>query len=132
MPPLLVAVVAIGILLWAALQSRHSSIAVTDQEVSAGMVTIKRVFLTSEGFVAIHRSDASGELVRTSSIGHAPLDSGVHVNVKVPLTESVTGKLFAVVHRDTQADGHYEFGDGDKDPIALVNGKPVAGAFLVQ
>jgi hypothetical protein len=118
------------------LQSRYPEIAVADQKLLERSVIIDRVFLNSDGFVAIHMSDAKGDLVRSSSIGHLPLEPGLSFNVDVRLSRPVPSgtKLFAVVHRDTGSAGRYEFGRSatSKDPIALVHGEPVATAFLVD
>jgi hypothetical protein len=132
-----------GILLFAAgfftmisLQSRYPDLEVADQELVDGKVTIDLAFLKSDGFVAIHPSSADGQLVRTSSIGHVPLKSGQNFLVEIRLKQPVESgsKLFAVVHRDTDADQRYEFGDGkaEKDPMVFVAGEPVAEAFVVS
>ena len=117
-------------------QSRYSEIAVADQKLVERTVNVDRAFLKSDGFVAIHLSDAKGNLVRSASIGHFPLTSGLSFNVDVRLLQPVPSgtKLFAVVHRDTGAAGRYEFGRAanSKDPIELVHGKPVATAFFVD
>jgi hypothetical protein len=129
-------VFAAGLMLAVALQSRYSAIEVSDQSLVSGRATIDKAFLRSDGFVAIHLSDANGDLVRSSSIGHAPLESGVSFNVEVGLLQPVaTGtKLFAVIHRDTDADKRYEFGRDapGRDPIEMVGGKPVAAAFSLN
>ena len=118
------------------LQSRYSEIGVADQKLVSGKVIIDKAFLTSDGFVAIHPSDAQGNLVRSSSIGHSPLESGLSFKVGIRLSQPVASgtKLFAVVHRDTGAAQRYEFSRTapEKDPIELVRGEPVASAFSVN
>jgi hypothetical protein len=117
-------------------QSQYSEIAVADQKLLQGKVVVDRAFLKSDGFIAIHQSDANGNLVRAWSIGHIPLESGLRFNVDVRLLQPVASgtKLFAVVHRDTGSAGRYEFGQAatSKDPIELLHGEPVATAFYVD
>jgi hypothetical protein len=125
-----------GLVLAIVLQSRYSAMEVSDQSLVGGRATIDRAFLKSDGFVAIHLSDANGDLVRSSSIGHVPLESGLSFNVEIELLQPVAAntKLFAVIHRDTGADKRYEFGRGTpgQDPIEVVTGEPVAAAFSLN
>ena len=133
----------VGVLLFIAalvftvvLQSRYSEIAVADQKLLDRSVIVDRVFLKSDGFVAIHLSDAQGHLMMSPSIGHLPLESGLSFNVDVRLSRPLPSgtKLFAVVHRDTGTAGRYEFARSatSTDPIELVHGSPVATAFFVD
>lgn len=135
-PATVILTFAVGFVIVIVLQSRYPEIEVADQELVGGKVIIDRAFLKSDGFVAIHPSGSDGQLVRSSSIGHVSLESGLSLLVEIRLSQPVESgtKLFAVVHRDTGADQRYEFKQGasGKDSIVIVDGEPIAAEFFVS
>lgn len=111
-------------------------IKVSDQKFTGGEVTIADVNLPTDGFLVIHPSDASGNLIERS-IGQVALKAGDHKAVKVKLAEThkAGDKLWAMLHEDTGVKGTYEFGIADKTGVDMPlkeNGKAVEAAFKLQ
>jgi len=83
------------------------AVAVGDQPVVDGGVTIASVTAVEDGWIVIHiEHDGKPGPV----IGHAAVKAGENKDVKVAVDESqATPKLFAMLHVDAGAIGTYEF-----------------------
>ena len=109
---------------------------VSDQKPSGETVTIADASLPADGFLVIHPSDASGNLVE-KDIGHVALKPGDHKAVKVQLmgTHKAGEKLWAMLHEDTGVKGKYEFGEAGKSNVDMPmkdDGKVVEQAFKLE
>jgi hypothetical protein len=85
-----------------AVYAQSPSINVTDQKPTRNTVTIADVNLPKKGFVAIHASDASGNM-NNKIVGYAALRAGDHKGVKVRLTGAhKAGETLWVVAHETK------------------------------
>jgi|AntDeeMinimDraft_5_1070356.scaffolds.fasta_scaffold03152_4 hypothetical protein len=111
-------------------------LSVEDQKVSDNTVVIDSVSMAEDGYVVIHAADDDGKLKAPESIGHKMVEKGEHNKVKIELDESVKSgdKLFAMLHKDTDEHGSYQFAEsgGKKDGPATADGKPVIKPFMVK
>ena len=117
-------------------QDSTPSVTVSDQAVD-GSVTVESVVAEQEGFIVIHRADATGDApLAPSSIGHAPVSTGDNADVAVTLDESVSegDTLFAMLHTDSNGNGVYEFGPNstDVDTPVTVDGEVVVQSFVAE
>ena len=117
-------------------QDSTPSVTVSDQAVD-GSVTVESVVAEQEGFIVIHRADATGDApLAPSSIGHAPVSTGDNADVAVTLDESVSegDTLFAMLHVDSNGNGVYEFGPNstDVDTPVTVDGEVVVQSFVAE
>lgn len=111
-------------------------ISVSNQKEIGSKVTIADAALPSNGFLAIHASDASGNMV-DNALGYVALKAGDHKAVKVnlPTGQKSGEKLWAVLHQDNGAKGKFEFGaagTGNVDTPFMVGGKPVEMPFTLR
>ncbi len=87
------------------------SVAVSDQDVSEGNVSIESVMAAAPGWLAIHvsKGGAPGPV-----IGQTPVIVGYNPDVGVAIDLSqATGQLFAMLHLDEGTVGVYEFPGAD-------------------
>lgn len=105
-----------------------NSIAVVDQAVISGTVIVGSVNSTVDGWVAIHQEiNGKPGLI----IGAAPVKKGENNKVVVTIkTNSVTPKLYAMLHEDKGLIGQFEF--SAVDPAVMVNGAMVIQVFAVS
>jgi len=70
----------------------------TDQDVSGGTVTAESIVAPANGWLVVHRTDAS--MAPGPVIGHAPLREGTNMEVTAILTEDVApgDMLMLMVH----------------------------------
>jgi hypothetical protein len=112
------------------------SIAVDDQAVAGGIVRIKEVKISENGFVVIHETTADGKPVAPDSIGHAFVHRGQNGNIAVRLSKPVRrgATLIAMLHRDTGQQGVYTFAPGNttEDQPLMVKGAPVVQPFKIK
>lgn len=99
-------------------------------------VIVTHALIPEPGFVVIHETDAAGDVVVPGSLGSAPLSAGDNRGVRVTLDRATRAgeTLVAMLHRDTDGDGAYEFGPGSTgvDTPLLLNGtEPVVAAFTI-
>ncbi|MGF1476748.1 MAG: hypothetical protein ACFB6S_14415 [Geminicoccaceae bacterium] len=93
------------------------SVVGSDQDVSGGTVTASRVVADANGWLVVHRTDASNKpgLV----VGHAPLKDGVNEDVTAILTEPVAPgeKLMLMLHGEEGGTetGIFEYSLGAKE-----------------
>jgi plastocyanin len=103
------------------------SVAVTDQEVKDGTVTVPEVVSDGQGWIVIHRED---EGKPGAVIGHTAVSDGANENVTVEIdVAQATQTLFAMLHTDTGEVGSYEFPGGD--PPVMVHDQIVVEPFEV-
>ena len=85
-------------------------------------VTVSRAEISgADGWIAVHaESDGKpGEV-----LGFAPLKEGANEDIEVRIDAPENGtNLYAMIHRETPADGDYTFPDGD--PPVEADGQPV-------
>jgi len=102
-------------------------VAITDQPIVNGTVTVDEVISNGPGWIVIH---ADENATPGQVIGHSPVEDGVNENVTVEIeTENVTEVLHAMLHTDTAEIGVYEFPGADAP--ADVNGEVVNVPFNV-
>jgi hypothetical protein len=89
------------------------SVLAFDQK-SAGEITIDYVNLPSSGYVAVYKSDASGNPTERP-IGHAAMAKGDHRNIKVPLEAAPNAgdRLWISLYKDADQKPTFDPGSGD-------------------
>jgi hypothetical protein len=112
------------------------TIVVEDQAVRGGVIRIKEVKISENGFVVIHETTADGKPVAPDSIGHAFVHRGENGNVAVRLSKPVKrgATLIAMLHRDTGQQGVYTFAPGNtaEDQPLMVKGAAVVVPFKIK
>lgn len=104
-----------------------ASVAFDDQELG-DTLTVRQVHVPSGGFVAIHSESFLDEAYVSSTIGTSDLlGPGSHTDVMVPIDLDNGGIFLAIVHRDSDGDGVYDFdiSQGDVDPFYIDGSLPV-------
>ncbi|MEZ4728474.1 MAG: spondin domain-containing protein [Caldilineaceae bacterium] len=102
-------------------------VAVQDQAIPGGVVTVDRVFYTGPGWVVIHADDNGAPGV---VLGQEIVTDGITEGIAVVIDEEeATPTLWAMLHDDTGEQGVYEFPDAD--PPVQVNGEIVMQSFQV-
>ncbi|MDF1499021.1 MAG: hypothetical protein P1P76_00905 [Anaerolineales bacterium] len=104
-------------------ESPVQSVAVSDQDVSTGTVTIEEVVSAGPGWLVIHIS-ADGD--PGPIIGTAKVEAGVTRDLVVDIdAQRATEQLFAMLHVDAGEAGEFEFPEGPDVPAtrgdAIVN-----------
>lgn len=88
----------------------------SDQDVSSGVVTAETVHAAENGWLVVHRTDAS--MKPGPVVGHAPLAAGANMDVKALLTEAVApgDMLMLMVHSEAGGEkpGIFEYTLGAK------------------
>lgn len=105
---------------------------VLDQAISNDAVAVEYVYLPSNGYVAVYRSNDSG-LPTGKPIGSTPLSAGDHRKIEVELTDQPKSgeRLWISLYRD--ADGKPTFDPGAGDEPLWPKGKQSAStAFIVR
>ncbi|MGA1871398.1 MAG: PQQ-dependent sugar dehydrogenase [bacterium] len=94
----------------------------------ANQVTIATVAYNAPGWIMIHKNEALGPI-----IGHAPIVSGINLEVLVTLEEDVAHEqtLYAMLHKDEGIIGEYEF-PGPDGPIVDLAGRIMVRPFRVN
>ncbi|MFC5279443.1 CARDB domain-containing protein [Halorubrum rubrum] len=123
-----------------------ATVAFSDQTTNGTAVTVDSVNTSDGGFVVIHDDSLLDGEVTGSVIGVSEyLEPGEHENVTVTLFDDVPGATFdrteltgnetliAMPHRDTNANGTYDFvaTDGSEDGPYVANGSAVTDAANV-
>ncbi|MFC4540660.1 CARDB domain-containing protein [Halosolutus amylolyticus] len=108
----------------------EASITFEDQQGNGTSVEIAEVSLSDGGFVVI--TDGGEEPLVVSEY----LESGTHENVTIERAEGgpeLVGQMTATVHRDTDDDETYTYGesDGEEDRPYLADGFPVSDTATV-
>ncbi len=104
------------------------AVAVSDQELSEGTVTIDAVTAAEPGWIVIHADDNGGP---GPVIGFAPVAAGENENVVVEVDEAgLTETLHAMLHVDAGVAGEYEF-PGEDGPVT-VDGTVVMQPFTLS
>jgi hypothetical protein len=102
-----------------------AEIVLADAQVATSSVAdieIKSVIAAEPGFVAIFRPDGQGGL-QLPALGHAAVGAGLTAVLAIPdvavgsSTSAIA--LEAVLHRDSDADGVFDYDGGAEDPPAL-------------
>lgn len=106
------------------------TIAVADQAIKEGAVTVAKAVTTSAGWVVIYtqKDDRPAAI-----IGHSPIKAGENANIIVKVDSSkATGVLYAMLHKDAGQAGVFEPPSPDV-PITVgdVVGETVAKSFKV-
>jgi len=95
------------------------SMTISDQSVSAGIVTIDEVVVVRPSWVVIH-PDKNGS-PNKANVGRIALPSGRYENVEIALDSArVTPLLYAEIHDDLGAPGQFEVFDRPAIPQLLV------------
>lgn len=98
---------------------------------STADIQLDSVVANEAGFVAIYELDASGDLI-LPALAHDAVSSGLTALLQldaVPVGSSTTAvELEAVLHRDTDADGVFEWDGGAVDAPALDDANQRIGA----
>jgi len=102
------------------------SIAVSDQAVKDGAITISKASISQDGWIVVHKAGPDGKLLLTPVIGQVQIKAGDSSNVAIKLTEAVAvgAPLWPMVHIDEGQKGVYEFPNGPDVPV-VANGAPV-------
>ncbi len=113
-----------------------SAVTAVNQGTSNGnQVVIAEVVSSVDGWVVIHRSNASNDGPQVPEIiGKAQVDAGVNTDVAIQLEESVSNEetLWAMLHEDTGVKGEYEFdGENGLDNPVVVNEMIVMTSFMI-
>ena len=109
----------------------QASITFEDQQGDGESVTVDEVSLSEGGFVVVTGGD--GETLAVSDY----LEAGSHENVTIERSEDaqaeLVGQLTATVHRDSDGDESYDYGDsdGEDDQPYLAEGYPVSDTATV-
>ena len=110
-----------------------AEIAVANQPVENGTITIASAYMPEAGFVALH--ELTNQQLSPDAVGHAALNKGENqdVSVKIDGTLPDDAILVAMLHTDTGKTGTYEFGaqSMNVDQPETVNGTPIGVPFLV-
>ena len=110
-----------------------AEIAVANQPVENGTVTIASAYMPEAGFVALH--ELSDQRLSPDAVGYAPLQKGQNDNVTVQIDGTLPDDaiLVAMLHKDTGETGTYEFSAQtmNVDQPETVDGAPVGVPFLV-
>jgi plastocyanin len=101
------------------------NLAVADQPIIDGMVTVQSAHTDTPGWIVVH-ADADGRPGQV--LGFAYIPDGTSENVMVPVAlEAATERLFAMLHIDEGEAEVYEF-PGPDGPVML-DGNPFAAPF---
>lgn len=109
-----------------------------DQEIRGTTLTLDHVTLAQDGFVVVHATDASGDLVLTPPLGLTYLEAGAHDEVDVDLHADELAKyayeeggmIVPMLHVDANGDGAYQFPDGGDVPVTRDEGAVVVSIDL--
>lgn len=108
--------------------SLPDSVAVSDQPVAKGTVTIDRVVYSGAGWIVIHADNGEGK--PGPILGKAPVSAGVNTNVVVEIDEAgATDTLFAMLHTDAGTEGEFEFPKGEDGPVMDAEGNVIMPPF---
>lgn len=115
----------------------HTNLAVKamDQDVSEGTVSASMIEAPANGWMVVHRTDASGK--PGPVVGHAPLKHGTNENVTAILTEEVKSgdMLMLMLHGEEggMKTGIFEYTLGAKeDGPVKVDGKLVMSVITAK
>jgi predicted lipoprotein with Yx(FWY)xxD motif len=104
------------------------SIAVSDQDVKDGTVTVSQVVSNGNWWLVIHRQNSDGSM--GEYIGNTLLKNGVNTNVVVKIDlKKATPVLYAMLHEDHGVIGVLEF--PGPDGHVMVNGHMITPKFNV-
>jgi plastocyanin len=108
-----------------------ADITVNDQTSDGNSVVVSQVIAPEDGYIAIHASDTTGNIILGQILGYVSTPSGTYVNVPVPLDFPVAdgSVLYAVLHSDREQDGVFDF-PGEDEPLS-VDGVTIMDSFLV-
>lgn len=104
------------------------AVAVSDQEIVDGTVTISEVISHGAGWLVIH-AQADGK--PGPILGYSPVVDGENQDVVVVIdAAAATETLYAMLHTDAGETGTFEFPDGEDVPVAL-DGQVVTPSFAI-
>ncbi|MGD8791914.1 MAG: hypothetical protein PVF47_05125, partial [Anaerolineae bacterium] len=104
------------------------SVAVSDQEIVDGAVTIAEVVSDGLGWLVVH---AQADGAPGPILGYSPVAAGTNADVMVEIdVTSATETLYAMLHTDAGQEGTWEFPDGPDTPVR-VGEQVVTPAFEV-
>ncbi|MBA3869101.1 MAG: hypothetical protein H0X30_08100 [Anaerolineae bacterium] len=102
------------------------SVAIGDQLVLGGFVTVDSIYSEGPGFVVIHRA-SDGGVVGVSQ----PLNAGWTYDLRINLdTTKAEAKMSAMLHVDDGAVGTYEFGTVDGKDLPVKNGADIVNTLF--
>ena len=109
------------------------SLAVHNQPIVNGTITVDKVVAAQSGWVAVHMFGPDGKLQLTPLAGLTQVKAGTSTNLKVKLDRSFNAgdKLMPMLHVDMGVKGKYEFPGGPDVPVQ-VNGQIVMMELTVQ
>lgn len=116
----------------AAQQAQVPSVTVSDQVSVDGTVTVASAYSEGPGFVVIHIQQADGTPGPVAGVG--AVNPGWSYNIRIAIDNTIiTPTLFAMLHKDDNVAGLYEFGtvEGADAPVA-VNGNVVTPPFKIE
>lgn len=112
---------------WFVIHPDAPTIAVSDQEINNGTISVARVVAFEPGWLVVH-ADADGK--PGPVLGWSALTPGENENVVVQIdTAAATPTLFAMLHVDRGTMGSFDF-PGDDGPVTLA-GQVVTPPFQV-
>ena len=124
------AVLALGTSAFAA-----NSITTKGLTASGTSVTIPDVKADQNGYLVIH-AVKNGKVQAPESIGHAMVKKGDNKDVAVTLDQPLEGGMsyVAMLHKETNDNGKYDFGPGmtKTDTPVMANGKAVTKKFTLK
>ncbi|MEX6506690.1 hypothetical protein [Jiella sp. M17.18] len=98
-------------------------------------LTVPMVKANADGYLVIHAMK-NGHPVEPQSVGHAAIHKGENDNVQVTLDHPLKRgqKYLAMLHKETNNNGTYDFGKGNTkvDTPMMANGKPVTKTFRLS
>lgn len=107
----------------------------SDQDVSGGTVTAEAIMADSNGWMVVHRTDAS--MKPGPVVGHAPLKAGANESIAAILTEPVASGEMLMLMLHGEAGGsqtgvfEYTLGATEDGPFK-VDGKLVMAVITAQ
>ena len=124
------AVLALGTSAFAA-----NSITTKGLTASGSSVSVPDVKADQDGYLVIH-AVKNGKVQAPESIGHAMIKKGDNKDVAVTLDQPLEGGMsyVAMLHKETNNNGKYDFGPGmtKTDTPVMANGKAVTKKFTLS
>ena len=112
-----------------------NSITTKGLSVSGDTVTLPKVMANQDGYLVIH-AVKNGKVQAPQSVGHTMIHKGENDNVAVTIERPLKpGQTYvAMLHKETNNDGKYDFGKGmtKVDTPVMAKGKAVTQKFTLK
>ena len=113
----------------------QATLSVSPQDLENHTVSIDAAALEQDGFIVVHAFDMAGELVLTPPLGLIYLEAGDHTGVMIDLDPVLLEEngygtdaknVLPMIHVDANANGSYEFPEGEDVPVMVNDAMVVA------